>query len=103
MINLGEAYRKDEQKTVRAARADRGKTKKRRTINEEKTKKRRRKDEEKTKKRRTMNEQKTVRSTRANREKTNKKQTMSEGKRVVIGNKKNSRFCEKCKNESCNE
>ena len=50
-----------------------------------------------------MNEQKTVRATRADREKTNKKQTMNEGKRVVIGNKNNSRFCEKYKNESYNE
>ncbi|WP_034575607.1 hypothetical protein [Capnocytophaga sp. oral taxon 412] len=81
MINLGEAYRKDEQKT-----------------NKERTK-----NEQRTNKERTKNEQKTVRSARADREMTNKKRTMSEGKRVVIGNKNNSRFCEKCKNESYNE
>ncbi|WP_181830873.1 hypothetical protein [Capnocytophaga ochracea] len=45
----------------------------------------------------------TVRSARADKEKTNKKRTMSEGKKVVIGNKNNSRFCKKCKNESYNE
>ena len=44
MINLGEAYRKLIEKTVRAARADKQKTNKRRT-----------KDEQKTNKRRTMN------------------------------------------------
>ena len=48
-------------------------------------------------------EQKMVRVARADKEKTNKKRTMSEGKKVVIGNKNNSRFYEKCKNESYNE
>ena len=54
MINLGEAYRKNEQKTVRATRsvvarqADNEKTNKRRTMNEEKTNKRRTMNEEKT-------------------------------------------------------
>ena len=50
-----------------------------------------------------MNEQKTVRAAQADKEMTNKERTMREGKRVVIGNKNNSRFCEKCKNESYNE
>ena len=44
-----------------------------------------------------------VRAARTDKEMTNKKRTMSEGKRVVIGNKNNSRFCEKCKNESYKE
>ena len=51
MVNLGEAYRKLIGKTVRAARADK----------------------QKTNKRRTKDEQKTVRATRADREKTNKR------------------------------
>ena len=52
MINLGEAYRKDEQKTVRVTRsvvarqADNEKTNKRRTKDEQKTNKRRTKDEQ---------------------------------------------------------
>ena len=37
MVNLGEAYRKDEQMTVRPAQADREKTNKRRTKDEQKT------------------------------------------------------------------
>ena len=41
MINLGEAYRKLIGKTVRAARADREKTNKRRTKDEQKTNKER--------------------------------------------------------------
>ena len=58
MVNLKEAYRKDEQKTVRATRAvvarqaDNEKTNKERTKNEQKTNKRRTKDEQKTNKRR---------------------------------------------------
>ena len=44
MVNLGEAYRKLIGKTVRAARADREKTNKRRTKDEQKTNKRRTKD-----------------------------------------------------------
>ena len=53
MINLGEAYRKNEQKTVRATQAVVA----------------RQADNEKTNKRRTKDEQKTVRATRADREK----------------------------------
>ncbi|WP_164996594.1 hypothetical protein [Capnocytophaga sp. oral taxon 864] len=60
-------------------------------------------NEEKTNNERRKNEQKTVRAAQADKEMTNKKRTMREGKRVVIGNKNNSRFCEKCKNESYNE
>ena len=37
MVNLGEAYRKDEQMTVRAAQADKQLTNKRRTKDEQKT------------------------------------------------------------------
>ena len=53
MVNLGEAYRKDEQKTVRATQAVVA-----RQADNEKTNKRRTKDEQKTNKRRTMNEDK---------------------------------------------
>ena len=38
MVNLGEAYRKDEQMTVRPAQADREKTNKGRTKDEQRTK-----------------------------------------------------------------
>ncbi len=54
MINLGEAYRKDEQKTVRATQAVVA-----RQADNEKTNKRRTKDEQKTNKRRTNDEQMT--------------------------------------------
>ncbi|WP_181463684.1 hypothetical protein [Capnocytophaga ochracea] len=88
---------------VRATRADKQLTNKRRTKNEQRTNKRRCEPHEQIKKRRTKNEQMMVRVARTDKEMTNKKRTMSEGKRVVIGNKNNSRFCEKCKNESYKE
>ena len=54
MVNLKEAYRKDEQKTVRAARAVVA-----RQADNEKTNNERTKDEQKTNNERTMNEQMT--------------------------------------------
>ena len=59
MVNLGEAYRKLIGKTVRAARADKQKTNKRRTKDEQKTVRATRADREKTNKERTKNEQRT--------------------------------------------
>ena len=57
MVNLGEAYRKDEQKTNKRRCEPHGQIEKGRTKDEQKTNDERTKDEEKTKKRRTMNEE----------------------------------------------
>ena len=79
MVNLGDAYRKDEQKTVRATRAvvarqaDNEK-------NEQRTNKERTKNEQKTNNERTKDEQMTVRAAPAKEQMTNNERRKDKAK-----------------------